>query len=107
MENFDLPTYLARPHDFSIFELDESNNCYRIEVNARRTGGSRPQANPAYTFDLLVFEHDFITINNDEELKEYKVKHKYYMDYMKWFTRPDGHGGSKGGTRAEYEIMKS
>ena len=43
------------------------------------------------------------TLGDEKALDIYKEKHNEYMDFMKWYCRPDGHGGSKGGTREEYE----
>jgi len=97
--------YLVRPNDYHIWELDESNNCYRSYTNRDVTysNGIRPNANDRYTFEYLT-ECGFIPIN-ENELKIYEDKNQLYCDWLNWYTRPDGHGGSKGGTMDEYLLM--
>ena len=38
----------------------------------------------------------------ENEIPIYEEKHQQYMNYLKWFCIPDGHGGRKGGTMEEY-----
>ena len=95
--------YLVRPKDFHIFDLDESNNCYRSYSTRCVTypDGTRPNAQLHFNFKNLVENYDFIPIQ-DAELKKYEEKHELYCGYMMWSGRSDGHGGAKGGTMQEY-----
>jgi hypothetical protein len=98
-----LPKYLVRPNDFHIFEIDESNNCYRSYCNRHVTysDGTRPNAQNHFTYDILTDGYGFFPIE-ENEIEIYEKKGKLYRKYMNWVTRPDGHGGSKGGTMEEY-----
>ena len=108
MTNKKTPRYLVRPRDFHIFEIDESNDCYRsfINKNVTRSDGTRPNAQKHFTFDNLVNGYDFFPID-ETQLDYYISKNREYLDYMKWYTRPDGHGGIKGGTMDEYTVLKN
>ncbi len=98
------PKFLVRPHDFHIWELDESNGCYRSYTTRSVTysDGTRPNAQPNYTFERLTETYDFFPIDEDE-LEYNEKKNDYYTKFTIWQCRSDGHGGSKGGTEEEYE----
>lgn len=98
-----LPTYLVRPEDFHIFDLDKTNNRYRSYTtrNVRYPDGTRPNAQEIYTFKLLTENFGFFPIKRNE-LKVYEAKNKLYHKYQNWASRSDGHGGCKGGTMEEY-----
>ena len=92
--------YLVRPHDFHIFETDPLNGCYRsYEIKEIK---NRPNAYAHFTFENLTENYDFFTITEDQIL-EYKEKHKAEMGFTIWQTRNEMHGGVKGGTREEYK----
>lgn len=95
--------YLVRPSDFHIFDLDESNNCYRSWSNKNVTydDGTRPNAQLHYTFNNLTENYHFFAIS-ESDLEIYEKKNDDYNKFISWQTRPDGHGGSKGGTYTEY-----
>lgn len=97
------PRFLVRPHDYHIWELDESNNCYRSYSTRSVTysDGTRPNASTSHTYEVLVRNFDFIPIT-EEELPEYEAKHEYHCGFNSWLSRSDGHGGCKGGTEEEY-----
>jgi hypothetical protein len=94
--------YMVRLRDSHIFEVDESNGCYRSYAcrNITDSEGNRPQAQSHFTFENLL-NYDFIPID-ESEIPKYKEKHQLYLDYVSWAGRPDGHGGSKGGTMEEF-----
>lgn len=97
------PKYLVRPRDYHVFELDESNGCYR-SWNTRKvtySDGTRPNAMLHFTFENLTENYDFFPIE-ESELDDYQKKNELYMRYISWINRPDGHGGTKGGTMEEY-----
>ncbi len=96
--------FLVRPNDFHIWDLDESNGCYRSYSTRSVTysDGTRSNAQPNYTYDNLVNNYDFIPIT-EEELPDYEAKHDYRMGFITWQYRSDGHGGCKGGSEKEYE----
>lgn len=97
------PKYLVRPHDSHIFELDETNGCYR-SWNTRKityADGTRPNAMSHFTFDNLTINYDFFPIE-ENEIEEYQKKNKLYNKWLSWSNRSDGHGGVKGGTMEEY-----
>ena len=94
--------YLVRPHDSHIFELDESNGCYRSHNSTvTYSDGTRPNAQKHFTYKNLTENYDFFQIK-EEDLGIYEEKNNEYHRFMRWYTRPDGHGGSKGGTMEEY-----
>lgn len=95
----DLPKYLVRPDDFAIFELDNSNFCYRYLEKTFKENKFNAQSH--FTFQNLTENYNFFPVK-EEDLPQWEEKHQLYMDYISWFCRPDGHGGSKGGTMEEY-----
>jgi len=100
-----LPTYLVRLNDFAIYEIDKSNNCYRsFTTKLKYPDGTRAYAQDNFTFENLTRYYDFFPIKK-KEIPFYKKKHDLYYKWMAWASRPDGHGGSKGGTFDEY-IMR-
>jgi len=98
-------TYLVRPHDFHIFEIDSSNECYRSYStrSITRADGTRPEAQSHFTYENLTRNFDFIPID-EVDLPYWERKHDFYLGYQSWATRSDGHGGSKGGTIEEYKM---
>jgi hypothetical protein len=108
IEETTLPKYLVRPNDFSIFDLDESNNCYRSwsKNPITYTDGTRPNAMSHFTYDNLTKNYGFFNID-ESEIETYTAKSDEYHKFISWQTRSDGHGGSKGGTYEEYlEYLK-
>lgn len=100
--------FLVRPNDFHIFDLDESNKCYRSYSTRSVTysDGTRANAQSHFTFENLTTNYDFFPID-EKELSIYEEKNKFHLAYLSWSTRSDGHGESKGGTIEEYlEIIK-
>jgi len=98
--------YLVRPNDCHIFDLDESNNCYRSWTTRSVTyaDGTRANAQLTHTFENLTENYDFSPIN-ENELQIYEDKNREYHRFIDWTTRSDGHGGSKGGTYEKYKIL--
>ena len=90
-----------------IFDLDESNNCYRSYSTRTITypNRARAQAYSHFTYDNLVNNYHFVPIK-DDKLEYYEKLHYDYMEFTIWQSRSDGHGGSKGGTRADYNLYK-
>ena len=101
--NAGLSKYLVRPHDFHIFELDETNDCYRSWSTREvlRSDGTRINANPHFTYETLTVYHDFFPISEDE-IPLYDAKNNDYCKFTSWQHRSDGHGGCKGGTYEEF-----
>lgn len=95
----DLPLYLVRPDDFHIFELDESNYCYRSYEKYPRE--HRQHAYDHFTFQNLTENFNFFPIDA-EDLPYWEEKQQYHRDFISWQCRPDGHGHRKGGTMEEY-----
>ena len=91
--------YLVRPNDMHIFEVDESNGCYRSYTNksVTRMDGTRPEAQDHFTYENLTEDYHFFPIPEDE-LPMYEHFGNIHTKYISWACRPDGHGGSKGGT---------
>jgi len=98
MEN---PQYLVRPNDYSIWEIDPSNNCYRDYEGPKYSDGTTPNANDKWTFEFLQ-RYGFFPID-ETEIPIYKEKCSYYYAFLSWQHRNDGHGGCKGGTEEEYK----
>jgi hypothetical protein len=103
----DYPKYLVRPHDFNIFDLDESNGCYRGWSRTPTTygDGTRPNAMSHFTFENLTENYGFFPID-ENELETYEEKSDEYYKFLSWQSRSDGHGGSKGGSYEEYLMYK-
>lgn len=94
--------YLVRPNDYSIFELDNSNDCYRIYTcDVKYSDGTRPNAMGHFTFENLTNNYGFFPIE-ENELEFYQKKNDQYIRFLSWQSRPDGHGGIKGGTFEEF-----
>lgn len=101
------PKYLVRPNDFSIFELDDNNGCYRSWSRKPITDsdGRRPDAMSHFTFENLTKNYDFFPIG-ESDLELYEEKSNEHYKFISWQSRNDGHGGSKGGTYEEYLAQK-
>ena len=99
--------YLVRPDDMHIFDMDESNGCYRSYSTREvtRMDGSRPNAQSHFTYENLTQNYNFFPID-EEKLALFEQFHSIYMDYINWASRSDGHGGSKGGTVIEFLQME-
>lgn len=96
----DKPDYLVRPSDYQTFKK-QVNGKYRI----LHTDIPEQRGNE-YDYQTLK-SHGFFPCL-EEELEEVERKSKFMMEYTQWASRPDGHGGSKGGTMEEYrEYLKS
>lgn len=91
------PKYLVRPNDFTIFEIDNSNNCYHPSTNIN----TLPSAMPHFTYKNLTKNYGFFPIK-ESEISFYKEKSEEYFKFLIWQSRSDGHGGCKGGTYEEY-----
>ena len=95
--------YLVRPDDFSIFELDESNGCYRSLDSS--SDPNRPTAMSHFTFENLTVNYGFFPIEADELDKYEKLCTEHYK-FLSRQARPDGHGGVKGDTYDKLEFEK-
>lgn len=91
--------YLVRPDDFEIFELDNSNGCYRSYE--KKETANRPDAYDHFTFENLTKNYGFFAIN-ENEIEVYEEKNTLHHKWLSWSSRSDGHGGTKGGTMEEY-----
>jgi hypothetical protein len=100
------PKYLVRPDDFCIFDLDETNGCYRSWSKTPITygDGTRPNAMLHFTFENLTKNYGFFEIN-ESDIEMYLQKQDEYSKFLSW-NRSDGHGGTKGGTYEEYLKMR-
>jgi len=88
------PDYLYRPNDFTIFEKIE-NGKYIVMDKA-----TPKYISNEYSYDVLI-SHDFKSCTEDD-FPRLKKKRDFYYEYTGWSGRPDGHGGSKGGTIKEF-----
>lgn len=97
------PQYLVRPHDSHVFELDTSNGCYRSYStrDVVRSDGTKINAQSHFTLENLTKHHGFFPIDV-EDVADYDAKCNENAKFQLWLSRPDGHGGSKGGTYNEY-----
>ena len=96
--------YLVRPNDMHIFEVDESNGCYRSYTNRSvvyHDTKERPQAQDHFTYDSLTEDYHFFPIE-ELDILMYEYFNNIYTKYFSWACRPDGHDGVKGGTFEEY-----
>lgn len=101
------PKYLVRPNDYAIFDLDESNGCYRSWSRKPITysDGTRPNAMKHFTYENLTLNYNFFPIE-ETELSYYEDKHNEHMEFILWESRSDGHGGIKGGSYEEYLALR-
>ena len=95
-----IPDYMYRPNDYSIFNrVDDIHFKHSMNVNIENHVGHK------YTYEVLK-SHGFKPCD-ESEFKDLEAKHELYLAYNSWASRPDGHGGCKGGTIEEYlEIIK-
>ena len=93
--------YLVRPDDFSIWELDPDNGCYRGYPPMKHSDGTLVSAQKHFTFENLTKNYGWIPIT-EEEIPYYEEKCKYHYGFLGWQCRNDGHGEYKGGTEEEY-----
>jgi len=89
--------YLVRPNDMMVFEIDEFNGCYRT----RQEIENRPNAYEHFTFKNLTQNYHFFPIQEDE-VDIYQYFNEIYYKFLNWQCRPDGHGGTKGGSFMEF-----
>lgn len=90
----DLPRFMYRPNDFSIFQrVDEANFVMQDNIERQWVGNKYPH-------DVLVI-HGFIPCS-EEDFEGLKEKHDLHYEFLSWQSRSDGHGGSKGGTFEEF-----
>lgn len=95
--------YLVRPSDMHIFEVDESNGCYRSYTNRNVTDsdGNRPEAYSHMNYDNLTQNYHFFPVE-EYDLSLYEYFEAVCVDFISWQNRPNGHGGAKGGTFEEF-----
>lgn len=100
------PQYLVRPNDFHIFEIDNTNDCYRswTTKDITYTDGTRPNAQEHFTFKNLTENYSFFPIE-ENEISLYEKKNDEYNKFIDWQNRSDGHDGIKGGTYEEYLLQ--
>ena len=101
------PRFLVRPDDHHIFEIDETNNCYRSYMgrNVTRQDGTRPNAQSHFTLENLTNNYGFFPID-ENQIPQHEKLNKLHHEFLSWQCRPDGHGGSKGGTMEEFLSKK-
>lgn len=101
--NKNIPKYLVRPDDYAIFELDESNGCYRSwsKNPITYTDGTRPNAMLHFTLINLTKNYNFFIIN-ENDIEFYNKRNNDHYNFLSWQNRSDGHGGVKGGTYEDY-----
>ena len=90
--------YFYRPDDYSIYEKVDGGYTSQANIKRHCSGNT-------YSYETLV-DHKFIPCN-EEDLPALKEKEDLYYEWMSWSTRPDGHGGNKGGTMEQYLKMKN
>jgi len=96
----DKPKYLVRPHDFCVWELHEKTG--RYQPRYKKPIENRQDPYDHWTYDNLVNIYNFFAIK-DNQMEKCEKLYDYEMKYRVWQSRNDGHGGTKGGTREEYE----
>jgi len=104
-----LPKYLIRwnevegepPLVSGVFELDPYNNCYRTYEEPGKEIENRSHAQDHFTYENLVEGYGFSPIENNQ-LETAVEAWKFYVGFISWRSRNDGHGEPKGGTLLEY-----
>ena len=88
------PQYMMRSSDFSAFVIqDNGEYAQRLNIKGREFGQSTEYA--------VLKRYEFIPAEESDQ-PYYARKFEQYYDWMKWASRPDGHGGRKGGTLEEF-----
>jgi len=102
------PKYLVRPTDSQIFDLDQSNGCYRLWNKPQITysDGTRASAMLHFTLENLTSGYGFFPIE-ESEIDKYLKKSEQYLNYINWYNRSDGHGSIKGGSYEKYLAYKA
>ena len=79
------PKYLVRPSDYHIWEIDESNGCYRSYTNmdVLRCDGTRPNAMEHFTLENLTKNYGFFEID-ESELELYEQKCDEHYKFLSW-----------------------
>ena len=85
--------YLVRPRDYHIFEIDNSNGCYRSYEKKRVK--NRFKAYEHFTFENLTKNYNFFPITKEDIPKYIELNHTYHTIMSKYLEN-DGHGGIKG-----------
>lgn len=92
-DNVIIPKYLYRPDDYALFEQNSDGTFKLMGSNSH-----------SYSYDVLL-SHKFIPCTQ-ADFPDIAKKRDQHMEYLSWSTRPDGHGGAKGGTMEEYLTYK-
>ena len=87
------PTYLVRPDDHAIFEIDRSNMCYRLYEKQPKK--NRPTAYKHFTYDILTKNYGWYAITK-EEIPEHEALNDRWCEIWLKCHESDGHGGIKG-----------
>ena len=93
--------YILRPNDYAVFEeinLDQFTLQSLIGTNYEVTEFN------TYSYDDLI-GYGFIECQM-EELQDIAEKREQWSAFTLWSGRPDGHGGTKGGTMEEFLARK-
>jgi hypothetical protein len=93
-EEMTTPKYLYRPSDYTVF-MKMGNDNYDIKDHVDRSW-----LLTGWDYSTLISRGFLPCTENDFDWL--KKKHDQYYKFLSWSTRPDGHGGSKGGTMDEY-----
>ena len=96
----ELPKYLVRPHDYAVWERFKDTDLYRTYEKPGKEIKNRQDPYDNWTHENLL-GHGFYPIE-ESQLEEYLEKWSFEISFYSWQSRNDGHGGAKGGTRAEY-----
>ena len=85
--------YLVRPDDYTIFEVDYTNGCYRCLSDKYKR--NRFHAYEHFTYKNLTENFKFFSITK-EEIPEYETLNNLYHKILNKYHENDGHGGIKG-----------
>ena len=86
--------YLYRSDDYQVFQR-KSDGEYEIMDN------SPNHIKHSHKYETLMY-YNFKECTEDD-FDWLEEKSREYYSYMNWSSRPDGHGGRKGGTMEEYK----
>ena len=94
--------YIYRPNDYAVF-VEARDNQFTLKATVDK-GWAITESN-SYTYEELVGNYGFIECTVDE-LPKLKKQEDLEFEFTTWQSRPDGHGGAKGGTREEFMASK-
>lgn len=92
-----LPKYLARPTDGEVWSINSDWKTYSNKTSKEKN----PKHEHHKTHYQVLIDFGFYPVEEKDFIDLERIG-KEYREYQNWASRPDGHGGVKGGTIEEF-----